>query len=129
MRALATATVLIVAAPAMPVHAADEGRWMKARDVQRIAKRREAQGRLPTAIECRHDPEADSDLVKPQVRMRWAPNPEGVRWRLKVTGRSLANDLLRAAYRRQGFSLVAKATFSTGQTDQRWMCELWHKTP
>ena len=104
----------------------DEG-WLKARDVQRLAQEEEDRGRLPVAIECRHDPTEDPDLVKPQVRMRWAPNPERVRWRFKVAGRSRANDLLRAAYRQQGFDLVSRDTFQTGATDQMWMCEIWHK--
>ena len=121
--------IVIMAALALaaPSAVAEEGRWLKARDAQRIAKEREEDGQIPVAIECRHDPDESGALVKPQVRVRWEANPERTRWRFKVTGRSRANDLLRAAYRQQGFALVARDTFSTGATDQEWMCELWHK--
>ena len=123
MRLLLAAAVALSAAP---LHAED-GRWLKARDAQRVAKEREERGEIPVAIECRHDPDESGELVKPQVRVRWQPNPMRTVWRFKVTGRSRANDLLRAAYRQQGFRLVARDTFETGSTDQEWMCELWHK--
>lgn len=110
-----------------PLAFAQEGGWLKARDAQRIAKVREERGEIPLAIECRHDPDEDPALVKPQVRVRWAANPDRKLWRFKVTGRSRANEILRAAYRQQGFALVSRDTFSTGMTDQEWMCELWHK--
>lgn len=128
MRFALAAALATIAASLVPASAAEEGRWLKARDAQRIAKEREERGEIPVAIECRHDPEESGALVKPQVRVRWEPNPERLIWRFKVTGRSRANDLLRAAYRQQGFALVARDTFSTGATDQEWMCELWHKT-
>ena len=121
---LLLAAVLVL--PTAAVHA-DQGRWLAARDAQRIAKEREKQDEIPTAIECRHDPAEEETLVKPQVRVRWEANPARTRWRFKVTARSRANDLLRAAYRQQGFRLVSRDTFSTGATDQDWMCELWHK--
>lgn len=123
MRQLLLLPLLLGPAPA----AAQENGWLKARDAQRMAKEEEERGRLPVSIECRHDPSEDEALVKPQVRVRWTANPTRTRWRFKVAGRSRANDLLRAAYRQQGFDLVSRDTFRTGATDQMWMCEIWHK--
>ena len=132
MRSIAAIAVLAIALPAAavpvgPVALADQGPWLDARDAQRIGRERERRGLIPIAIECRHDPDERDALVKPQVRLRWAVNDEQKLWRFKMTGRSRANDLLRAAYRQQGFDLVSRDTFETGQTDQAWMCEIWHK--
>ena len=124
MRLLLASLLFLGATPAV----ADDGVWLKARDAQRIAKAREERGDIPVAIECRHDPVEDAALVKPQVRLRWQRNAARTPWRLKITARSRANDVLRAAYRFQGFTLVARDTFSTGALDQEWMCEVWHKT-
>ena len=120
---IAIALFLAAAPPVL----ADQGPWLDARDAQRIGQEREKSGLIPVAIECRHDPDERDALVKPQVRLRWAVNDERKIWRFKMTGRSRANELLRAAYRQQGFDLVARDTFRTGQTDQAWMCEIWHK--
>ena len=123
MRLFLAATIAVLP----PLAVAEEGQWLKARDAQRIAKEREERGEIPMAIECRHDPAEDAALVKPQVRVRWAANPERTLWRFKITARSVANDLLRAASRQQGYQLVSRDTFSTGATGQDWMCEIWHK--
>lgn len=103
------------------------GAWLAARDAQRTVAERERQGLMPTGVECRHDPAEDEAYVKPQVRLAWAPNPRDLDWRFKIAGQSTATDLMRRAYRTQGFTLVARSTFRTGATDQEWLCEVWHK--
>lgn len=127
-------TVLLFAATAvlseeLPRDAAGivEGSWLAARDAQRIVTARERDGLMPTAVECRHDPAEDEAFVKPQVRLAWTPNPDRLDWRFKVAGQSTATDLMRRAYRTQGFRLVSRSTFRTGATEQEWLCEVWHK--
>lgn len=103
------------------------GEWLKAREAQRRMMAREDAGLMPVDVACRHDPQANPALVKPQLRVAWAPNTAGTDWRLRIQGQSRTDDLMNRAYETQGFRLVKRETFRTGATEQEWACEVWHK--